>query len=150
PSCGITFRGYCSPVAVRDVLAQNCSRCIGTNPISRGSAHLLGCLVSASVSPLAGARTGHRQFSGPDVNILLWIVFGLIAGVLAKWIMPGRDPGGIIITIALGIVGAFIGGFIGSLLGLGDVTGFDIRSFFLAVLGVVLLLAGYRFLKART
>ncbi len=81
------------------------------------------------------------------MGILSWIVFGLIAGVLAKWIMPGNDPGGIIVTILLGIVGAFVGGFIGSLLGLGSVSGFDIRSFFIAVVGAILLLAGYRAMK---
>jgi uncharacterized membrane protein YeaQ/YmgE (transglycosylase-associated protein family) len=81
------------------------------------------------------------------MGILSWIVFGLIAGVLAKWIMPGNDPGGIIVTILLGVVGAFVGGFIGSLLGLGSVTGFDIRSFFIAVVGAILLLAGYRAIK---
>ena len=76
-------------------------------------------------------------------------MFGLIAGVLAKWIMPGKDPGGIIVTILLGVVGAFVGGYVGTLLGLGAVDGFDIRSFFLAVVGGVLLLAVYRFAMGR-
>ena len=78
------------------------------------------------------------------MGIVSWIVFGLIAGVLAKWIMPGKDPGGIIITIVIGVVGAFVGGYVGTILGMGAVDGFDIRSFFLAVVGGVLLLAGYR------
>lgn len=78
------------------------------------------------------------------MGIISWIVFGLIAGVLAKWIMPGRDPGGVIVTILIGVAGAFVGGFVGTLLGLGTVSGFDIRSFFIAVGGAVLLLAGYR------
>ena len=78
------------------------------------------------------------------MGILSWILFGLIAGVLAKWIMPGDDPGGIIITILIGIVGAFVGGYVGTLLGLGTVDGFDVRSFFIAVLGAIILLAGYR------
>lgn len=83
--------------------------------------------------------------------IIGWIIFGLIAGVLAKWIMPGKDPGGMIITIILGVVGAFVGGFIGNhLLGIGMVDAWDIRSFFLAVLGAILLLAGYRMVKGRT
>lgn len=78
------------------------------------------------------------------MGIVSWIVFGLIAGALAKWLMPGKDPGGCIVTILLGIVGASVGGFIGTQLGMGDVKGFDIRSFFLAVLGSVVLLAIYR------
>jgi uncharacterized membrane protein YeaQ/YmgE (transglycosylase-associated protein family) len=83
------------------------------------------------------------------MGILAWIVFGLLAGIVAKLIMPGDDPGGFIITILLGIAGAFVGGFVGSLLGLGEVTSFDIRSFFIAVLGAVLLLVGYRFIRRR-
>jgi len=78
------------------------------------------------------------------MGILLWIVFGLIAGVVAKWIIPGRDPGGIIVTIALGIAGAFVGGMIGTALGFGSVTGFDIRSLLIAVGGALVLLFGYR------
>jgi len=78
-----------------------------------------------------------------------WIVFGLIAGVLAKWIMPGRDPGGIIITVLLGIGGAFVGGFIGTQLGFGEASGFDIRSFAIAVGGALVLLWGYRMINKR-
>ena len=51
------------------------------------------------------------------MGYLAWFVFGLIAGILAKWIMPGKDPGGFIITSLIGIAGAFTGGFIGSFLG---------------------------------
>jgi uncharacterized membrane protein YeaQ/YmgE (transglycosylase-associated protein family) len=80
------------------------------------------------------------------MGILAWILFGLIAGALAKWLMPGRDPGGIIITILLGIGGAVLGGYIGTLLGWGDITGFDLRSFGLAVGGGMLLLLVYRLL----
>jgi uncharacterized membrane protein YeaQ/YmgE (transglycosylase-associated protein family) len=83
------------------------------------------------------------------MGILSWIVFGLIAGVLAKWIMPGDDPGGIIVTILIGVVGAFVGGYVGTLLGLGSVTGFDLRSFFIAVVGALILLAGYRMIKKK-
>lgn len=81
------------------------------------------------------------------MGIFAWILFGLIAGALAKWIMPGKDPGGIIVTIIIGIVGAVIGGFIGSAIGFGGVSGFDIRSFVLAVGGALILLAGYRAVK---
>jgi uncharacterized membrane protein YeaQ/YmgE (transglycosylase-associated protein family) len=83
------------------------------------------------------------------MGILLWIVFGLIVGVAAKWIMPGRDPGGIIVTIALGIVGAVVGGMIGTAVGFGDVSGFDIRSLLVAVGGALLLLFGYRLVTNR-
>jgi uncharacterized membrane protein YeaQ/YmgE (transglycosylase-associated protein family) len=78
------------------------------------------------------------------MGILTWIILGLVAGALAKFIMPGRDPGGIIVTIVLGIVGAIVGGFIGTLLGFGDVSGFDIRSVVIAVIGAIVLLAIYR------
>jgi len=82
------------------------------------------------------------------MGILAWILLGLVVGVLAKWLMPGNDPGGMIVTIAIGIVGALIGGFLASRLGLGAVTGFDIRSLVIAVLGSMLLLFGYRRLRA--
>jgi uncharacterized membrane protein YeaQ/YmgE (transglycosylase-associated protein family) len=80
---------------------------------------------------------------------LVWIVLGLIAGVIAKWLMPGRDPGGFIITIILGIVGALIGGFISTKLGFGDVTGLNLPSILIAVLGAILLLVIYRAVKRR-
>ena len=81
------------------------------------------------------------------MGILAWIVFGAIAGYVAKFIMPGDDPGGVIITILIGVAGAFVGGFVGSLLGFGDVTGFDLRSMGLAIVGALILLFGYRVLK---
>ncbi len=81
------------------------------------------------------------------MGILSWIVMGLIVGVLAKFIMPGKDPGGMIITILLGIVGSFVGGFMGSFLGFGSVTGFNVESLLLAVGGAVLVLILYRFVK---
>lgn len=81
------------------------------------------------------------------MGILSWIVMGLIVGAVAKLIMPGRDPGGIIVTILIGIAGAFIGGFIGSALGLGSVRGFNLGSLLLAIGGAVILLAGYRAVK---
>jgi len=81
------------------------------------------------------------------MGILSWIVMGLIIGLLAKFIMPGKDPGGFIITVLIGIAGSFVGGFIGSFLGLGKVTGFNIGSLLLAIGGAVLLLILYRFVK---
>ncbi|WP_322795180.1 GlsB/YeaQ/YmgE family stress response membrane protein [Tepidiforma sp.] len=79
------------------------------------------------------------------MGILAWLVFGLIAGAIAKLLMPGDDPGkggfgGIVVTIAIGIVGAVIGGFIGTAIGWGSVNAFDIRSFGLAILGGVIFL----------
>jgi uncharacterized membrane protein YeaQ/YmgE (transglycosylase-associated protein family) len=81
------------------------------------------------------------------MGILSWIVMGLVVGVLAKWIMPGDDPGGIVLTAVLGIAGAFVGGFIGSLLGLGTFTGFNLGSVVLAVAGALLILWGHRRLR---
>ncbi len=78
------------------------------------------------------------------MGILSWIVFGLIAGIVAKWIMPGKDPGGLIITILIGVAGAFVGGFIGSLIGFGGISGFDLRSMATAIVGALVLLFGYR------
>lgn len=81
------------------------------------------------------------------MGILSWIVFGLIAGVLAKWIMPGKDPGGFFVTIGIGVAGAFVGGFIGSFLGFGSVSGFNLGSFATAIAGALLLLFVWRQIK---
>ncbi len=81
------------------------------------------------------------------MGIISWIVFGLLAGILAKFIMPGEDGGGFIRTTLLGVVGALVGGFIGTRLGFGDVTGFNIRSFAIAIAGALIVLWGYRKLK---
>ena len=81
------------------------------------------------------------------MGLLAWIIFGLLAGAIAKFIMPGPDPGGIIVTILIGIAGAFVGGFIGSFLGFGGVAEFDIRSLLIAVLGSIVLLFVFRKLR---
>ncbi len=81
------------------------------------------------------------------MGIIAWVIFGLIAGVIAKLIMPGDDPGGFFITILIGIAGALLGGFIASLLGLGGVDGFNFGSMVVAVLGAILLLWIYRRMK---
>lgn len=78
------------------------------------------------------------------MGILAWIIFGLIAGALAKFIMPGEDPGGVIVTILIGILGAVVGGFLGSALMGVEVTGFNLSSFLVAVAGAILLLWIYR------
>ena len=75
-------------------------------------------------------------------GVLGWILFGLIAGVIAKLIMPGRDPGGFVVTMLLGIAGALVGGFVGRALGLygeGEAAGL-----ILSVIGAIILLGIYR------
>lgn len=93
------------------------------------------------------------------MGLIIYIILGLFAGLLAKAIMPGRDPGGVIVTILLGIVGSVIGGFIGSALfgygravdSAGDVSrpGF-LMSLVLATLGALIVLAVYRLIKGRS
>jgi uncharacterized membrane protein YeaQ/YmgE (transglycosylase-associated protein family) len=76
------------------------------------------------------------------MDILLWIVFGLVVGIVAKLIMPGNEPGGIFLTIILGIVGAMLGGWVGRVMGLyreGEAAGF-----LMAVVGAVIILGLYR------
>ena len=82
------------------------------------------------------------------MGFLTWIILGLVVGIVAKWIMPGEDPGGIFITIGLGIAGAFVGGFIGSLFGIGEVSGFNLVSIALATIGALALLWLYRRVKS--
>lgn len=81
--------------------------------------------------------------------LIYWILLGLVAGALAKFLMPGRDPGGCIVTIILGIGGAVLGGWIGTkFLNIGSITGsFDIKSVGIATGGSILLLLIYRMLK---
>jgi uncharacterized membrane protein YeaQ/YmgE (transglycosylase-associated protein family) len=106
-----------------------------------------------TLSVSAAFRYGFRcrdHSNGEEIlGWIAWIVFGLIAGIIAKFLMPGRDPGGFIVTIVLGILGAVVGGWIGTQLGLGAVDGFNLMSFALAVLGAVILLFIYRLIKAR-
>jgi uncharacterized membrane protein YeaQ/YmgE (transglycosylase-associated protein family) len=83
------------------------------------------------------------------MGALSWIVFGFLAGLIAKWLTSGSDPKGCIVTIVIGIVGAAIGGWVGTQLGLGNVNGFDLRSFALAVAGSVLLLLALRAISSR-
>jgi uncharacterized membrane protein YeaQ/YmgE (transglycosylase-associated protein family) len=78
------------------------------------------------------------------IGIISWIVVGLIAGVLAKLIMPGRNPGGFLLTIVIGMIGALVGGFVVQLLGGTGLTGFSIWSILVATLGSIILLAIYR------
>jgi uncharacterized membrane protein YeaQ/YmgE (transglycosylase-associated protein family) len=82
------------------------------------------------------------------MTILGWIFFGLIVGIIGKLLMPGRDPGGFVITTILGIVGALVGGFLGRVLGLyreGDPVGFV-----MAIIGSIILLVLYRMFATRS
>jgi uncharacterized membrane protein YeaQ/YmgE (transglycosylase-associated protein family) len=81
------------------------------------------------------------------MGIISWIILGLIAGALAKWLMPGKDGGGFIITTLLGVAGAFVGGFLGSLVGLGSIGGLSIGSIVTATIGAFLLLFVYNKVK---
>jgi uncharacterized membrane protein YeaQ/YmgE (transglycosylase-associated protein family) len=84
------------------------------------------------------------------MGILSWIIVGLVAGALAKLIMPGRDPGGILVTMLIGIVGAIIGGFVVGLFVGGDlITGINFTTIIVATLGAIILLALYRLVVGR-
>ena len=84
------------------------------------------------------------------MGLLSLILFGLIVGGIAKFLMPGKDPGGCLVTILLGIGGAVVGGFLGTeVFHWGRVTGFDLRSFAIAVVGAILILIVYRLLVGR-
>jgi uncharacterized membrane protein YeaQ/YmgE (transglycosylase-associated protein family) len=89
---------------------------------------------------------GHRRPTVKEARMLgaliFWIIVGLIAGALAKFIMPGDDPGNFIITILLGIAGAIVGGFLASLIGIGG--GGFIWTTIVATIGAIILLAIYR------
>lgn len=84
------------------------------------------------------------------MGILTWILVGLVAGLLGKIAMPGPDPGGVILTVIVGIAGAIIGGLVvNQLLGGPGVTGFNLPSILVATLGSIILLALYRFVTRR-
>lgn len=84
------------------------------------------------------------------MGIISWIILGLIAGAIAKMLMPGRDPGGCIITMLLGIAGAFVGGWVGRTLFHVDLGKFfDLRTWGLAILGALIILGIYRLVAGR-
>ncbi len=76
-----------------------------------------------------------------------WIVMGLVAGAIAKFLLPGKDPGGCILTPVIGVIGALIGGFVSTYLGFGGISGFDVRSLVIATLGAIVLLIVLRLFK---
>jgi uncharacterized membrane protein YeaQ/YmgE (transglycosylase-associated protein family) len=85
------------------------------------------------------------------MGIISWLLFGLIAGVIAKALHPGKDPGGWIVTIIIGILGSVVGGWIGSsVLGWGDVSGWNFKSFALAIVGAIILLWIYGMIKRKS
>lgn len=83
------------------------------------------------------------------LDILSWTLFGLVAGGLAKFIMPGKDPGGCLVTALLGMAGAWVGGLIGRAVFERGVSGFNLPSLLLAIVGAVILLTLYRALIGR-
>jgi uncharacterized membrane protein YeaQ/YmgE (transglycosylase-associated protein family) len=84
------------------------------------------------------------------MGIIGWIVLGLIVGAIAKLIMPGKDPGGIIITMLLGVVGAFLGGFIGKwIFGTGLNTFWSLQTWIVAIVGSLIVLGIYRVIVGR-
>jgi uncharacterized membrane protein YeaQ/YmgE (transglycosylase-associated protein family) len=98
----------------------------------------------------AGRPPAQPANGGGDMGILGWIVLGLLAGAIAKAIMPGDDPGGIIVTMLIGIVGAIVGGLIASALDIGQVDEFfDIGTWVIAILGALLLLGIYRVIAGK-
>ena len=80
------------------------------------------------------------------LGFFYWALFGLVAGVLAKLLLPGKQPGGMIVTAVLGVIGACLGGYVGTQLGWGSVESFDLRSMGLAVGGSVVALLAYTML----
>ena len=81
-------------------------------------------------------------------GVLGWILFGLIVGVIAKLLMPGRDPGGFIVTVLLGIAGALVAGFLGRALGFYGPN--DGAGYIMSILGAIVLLFAYRKFAVRT
>lgn len=111
---------------------------------NRGPSHLAFSLRAIGAGGTVLTQRGLAMF-----GVLGWIIFGLIVGVVAKLIMPGRDPGGFIVTILLGIAGALLGGWVGRALGLYGPE--DAAGFLMALAGAILLLVLYRmFLGRRT
>jgi uncharacterized membrane protein YeaQ/YmgE (transglycosylase-associated protein family) len=88
-----------------------------------------------------------EEGEGRSMAILSWIVFGLVIGIIAKLLMPGKDPGGFIVTILLGIAGALVGGFIGRAMGFYGPD--QSAGWLISIVGAVILLALYRMLVRR-
>src|SRR5438094_10227954 len=103
-------------------------------------------IVMGALGVIAAKMLRHReQWEDTKMGIIGWIVFGLIVGAIAKFLMPGRDPGGWIVTILLGIAGSFVGGFLASMLGHNEQTAGWIGS----IIGAIVLLFIYRLIVGR-
>ena len=87
-----------------------------------------------------------EQFLG-IMGLGSWVLMGLVAGAIARFLLPGKDPGGCIMTPLIGVVGALIGGFGATYLGFGGISGFDVRSLVIAILGAIALLIVLRLFK---
>src|SRR5215211_4601117 len=102
---------------------------------------------------MGGSPQNQRPFGGREtvMGIIGWIVLGLIAGAIAKAILPGDDPGGIIVTTIIGIVGALVGGFLAQVLFNRDTVGtfFDLSTWLTAIIGAIILLVLYRLVVGR-
>lgn len=83
------------------------------------------------------------------MGIISWILLGLVAGALAKFIMPGKDPGGCLVTIVLGVIGAMVGGFLGTFVGLGKIESFDLGGIFIATVGAIVVLVIWRLIQKK-
>ena len=81
------------------------------------------------------------------MGLFSWIFMGLLAGALGKLLLPGKDPGGCVLTVGIGVVGALIGGFLATQLGFGGISGFDLRSLATATAGAVVFLLILRLFK---
>jgi uncharacterized membrane protein YeaQ/YmgE (transglycosylase-associated protein family) len=98
-------------------------------------------LLNSELSATSAAESGGEE----KMNIIGWLLFGLVVGAIAKFLMPGRDPGGWIVTILLGIAGSFVGGFLASMLGHNEQSAGWIGS----IIGAVVLLFIYRLIVGR-
>jgi uncharacterized membrane protein YeaQ/YmgE (transglycosylase-associated protein family) len=81
------------------------------------------------------------------MGLFSMILMGLLVGAIAKYIVPGKDPGGLLVTTMIGVLGAVVGGALGERLGWGTITGFDVRSISVATLGAILLLLIFRLIR---
>jgi uncharacterized membrane protein YeaQ/YmgE (transglycosylase-associated protein family) len=98
--------------------------------------------------PVRGSPS-ERSAKEKNMGIISWIVVGLIAGALAKLVLPGDDPGGIIVTTLIGMVGAIVGGFVFGIFGGTGATGFNVWSILVATVGAIVLLLIYRLIVGR-
>jgi uncharacterized membrane protein YeaQ/YmgE (transglycosylase-associated protein family) len=122
--------------------ARRASRSVAHAPSARG------CLNGQPTLRSRIERRPGRSAKEDFMHIIGWILFGLVVGIVAKFLMPGRDPGGFVITAVLGIVGGLVGGFVGRAMGwYGDG---DSVGFVMAVIGSIIVLALYRFTIGRT